>query len=112
MIRNHPDRDQLSLAHVLAALGNPMRLAIVRRLATGGEHACGTVLGKEIPKSTLTHHWHVLCNGGVIRQRTSGRENLLSLRRDDLDARFPGLLDAVLDGVRAGPDTIERYHSR
>ncbi|MET9450184.1 ArsR/SmtB family transcription factor [Streptomyces cinerochromogenes] len=50
-------------------------------------------------KSTMTHHWRVLRESGVIWQHPSGRENLLSLRREDLDARYPGLLDAVLAGA-------------
>ncbi|WP_433271747.1 ArsR/SmtB family transcription factor [Actinosynnema sp. CS-041913] len=109
MIGHHPDRDQIKLENVLTALGNPMRLAVVRVLAGGGEHPCGTVLSKEISKSTLTHHWRVLRDSGVIWQRASGREHLLSLRREDLEARFPGLLDAVLHGVRADPETVDQY---
>ena len=98
MIANHPDREHLRLENVLAALGNPLRLTVVRVLAAGGEHACSAVLSG-IPKSTLTHHWRVLRDSGVIWQRPFGRENLLSLRREDLDARFPGLLDVLLGAV-------------
>lgn len=106
MIANHPDRDQIRLENVLAALGNPLRLTVVRVLAAGGEHACGAVL-QGISKSTLTHHWRVLRDSGVIWQRPYGRENLLSLRREDLDARFPGLLDALLQAVQNDAVTVE-----
>ncbi len=106
MTANHPDRDQIRLENVLAALGNPLRLTVVRMLAGGGEHACSAVL-QGIPKSTLTHHWRVLRDSGVIWQRPDGRENLLSLRRDDLDARFPGLLDSLLRAVQDDPLTTE-----
>jgi hypothetical protein len=51
-------------------------------------------------KSTMTHHWRVLRDSGVIWQQPSGRENLLVLRREDLDARYPGLFDAILSGAR------------
>lgn len=95
MISRHPDRDRIELADVLTALGNPLRLQAVRYLSRGGEHRCGVVV-PDTPSSTLTHHWKVLRDAGVIWQRPSGREQLLSLRRDDLDARFPGLLDAIL----------------
>ncbi|CAL9281832.1 hypothetical protein SUDANB180_07112 [Streptomyces sp. enrichment culture] len=89
---------------MLSALGSPVRLAVVRVLDAGGEHNCGSVLGLLgiTAKSTMTHHWRVLRESGVIWQHPSGRENLLSLRRDDLDARYPGLLDAILAG--AGDD--------
>ncbi|MFH8933087.1 ArsR/SmtB family transcription factor [Streptomyces griseosporeus] len=105
----HPDRDQIRIDGVLSALGSPVRLAVVRVLDAGGEHNCTSVL-KVLgitAKSTMTHHWRVLRESGVIWQHPSGRENLLSLRRDDLDARYPGLLDAVLAGARAdeAPET-------
>lgn len=86
---------------MLSALGSPLRLSVVRVLDAGGEYNCGSVLGiLGVPsKSTMTHHWRVLRESGVIRQEPSGRENLLSLRREDLDARYPGLLDSVLTGA-------------
>lgn len=106
MITNHPDRDQIRLENVLTALGNPLRLTVIRMLAQGGEYACSAVL-QGVPKSTLTHHWRVLRDSGVIWQRPDGRENLLSLRREDLDARFPGLLDSLLLAVREDSLTTE-----
>lgn len=98
MITQHPDRAQIQLANVLAALGNPLRLRIIRVLADDEEHNCGSILDGAA-KSTMTHHWRVLRDAGIIWQRPSGRENLLSLRREDLDARFPGLLDTLLDAA-------------
>lgn len=102
MVLSHPARDQIRVENVLSALGNPTRLGAVRILDAGGEHNCTTVL--EIlgitAKSTMTHHWRVLRESGVIRQTPSGREYLLELRRADLEARYPGLLDAILAGAR------------
>ncbi|EPF16533.1 Helix-turn-helix domain [Cedecea davisae] len=95
MIANHPEREQIRLENVLFALGNPLRLEIVKSLADGVELSCGA-LRKDVAKSTMTHHWRVLRDSGVIWQRPQGRENLISLRREDLDARFPGLLETLL----------------
>ncbi|WP_328408752.1 MULTISPECIES: ArsR/SmtB family transcription factor [unclassified Nocardia] len=103
MVLQHPNRDQIRIENVLSALGNPIRLAAVRVLAEGGQHNCTSVLEliEVNAKSTMTHHWRVLREGGVIHQIPSGRENLVSLRRDDLDACYPGLLDAILTGARS-----------
>ncbi|MEW1836551.1 helix-turn-helix domain-containing protein [Nonomuraea angiospora] len=92
----HPTTEQLQLEDVLAALGHPVRMKIVRALASGEETYCGAI-ETGAPKSTLTHHWRVLRESGVIRLRHSGRRNYLTLRRDDLEARFPGLLAVVFD---------------
>ncbi|MFJ3456447.1 ArsR/SmtB family transcription factor [Scandinavium goeteborgense] len=99
MIANHPEREQIRLENVLFALGNALRLEIVKALADGSELSCGA-LRQDVAKSTMTHHWRVLRDSGVIWQRPQGRENMISLRRDDLDARFPGLLDTLLQSIR------------
>ena len=96
MIPNHPEPEQIQLENVLFALGNPLRLAIVRRLADGSELSCNALRPADVVKSTMTHHWRVLRDSGVIWQRAQGRENMISLRREDLDARFPGLMRILL----------------
>jgi DNA-binding transcriptional ArsR family regulator len=91
----HPERDEIELAAVLHALSDPMRLRIVVALAGGEERTCKSI-DLPVVKSTCTHHFRVLRESGVIRQRQEGTARLNSLRRDELEARFPGLLDAVL----------------
>ncbi|MEQ8822728.1 MAG: helix-turn-helix transcriptional regulator [Sumerlaeia bacterium] len=91
----HPDIDDVPLTAVLHALSDPVRLAIVRMAARQPDQPCSAFLS-QIPKSTLSHHWRVLRDAGLIRQVSAGREKLNTLRKDELDARFPGLLDAVL----------------
>jgi DNA-binding transcriptional ArsR family regulator len=93
---HHPDKNEIELAAVMHALSDPHRLEIVRRLAEDTEpRPCGT-FDFEISKSTMTHHLRTLREAGVIQQEKSGTTKLTWLRREDLDARFPGLLDAVL----------------
>jgi DNA-binding transcriptional ArsR family regulator len=104
---HHPTRDQIRLEDVLAALGNPLRMRVLQVLAGGGEHPCGAIV-EGVSKSTLTHHWRVLRESGVINQRASGRTLLLSLRREDLDARFPMLLDTILAAHQKPPATEPR----
>lgn len=101
---SHPDRTELDLLDVLHALADPTRMTIVRTLRSEPERACGTFEVNVAP-STLTHHFRVLREAGVIRQREDGNRRWTTLRLDDLDARFPGLLDAILtaDGRDAGP---------
>src|ERR671936_1982954 len=92
----HPDADEIELAAVLHALSDPVRLRIVASLAAGdAEQACGSF---ELPvtKSTCTHHFRVLREAGVINQRPEGTTRVNTLRRDDLEARFPGLLATIL----------------
>ncbi len=99
---HHPSRAELELSAVLHALSDPARLEIVRRLAHGDEWSCGRFdLG--LSKATLSHHFRVLRESGVIRTRAEGRKRLLSLRQEDLDGRFPGLLEAVVTPAHRKP---------
>jgi len=82
----------------MAALSDPIRVGLVRLLAEGAEPTFGE-LRVPVAKSTLSHHLKTLRAAGVIRVREQGTRCFIGLRRDDLDARFPGLLDAVLDAA-------------
>ena|SRR5689334_16792865 len=95
----HPATAEIELAGVLQALSDPMRLRIVMALRAGDELSCKSI-DLPVVKSTCTHHFRVLREAGVIRQRLEGTSRLNSLRRRDLDTRFPGLLDAVLGALR------------
>ncbi len=82
-------------ATILHALSDPVRLRIVSQLADGGEHTCGS-LDLPVAKSTCSHHFRVLREAGVVAQRVDGKCRFNRLRSDELEQRFPGLLDAVL----------------
>ncbi|GAA4634071.1 helix-turn-helix transcriptional regulator [Actinoallomurus vinaceus] len=91
----HPEADELDVLDILHALSDPTRMTIVQTLRADPERACGT-FPVDVAPSTLTHHFRVLREAGVIRQREDGNRRWTTLRRDDLEARFPGLLDAVV----------------
>jgi len=91
----HPEASELQLEKVLHALSDSLRLAIVRQLAAQGVASCAA-LDAGRPKSTMSHHFRVLREAGVVRTRTEGVTHMNELRREDLDSRFPGLLAAVL----------------
>jgi DNA-binding transcriptional ArsR family regulator len=94
----HPSSNEMQLASVMAALSDPVRVTIVRSLAAQGELACGTLeLG--VSPATRSHHFRVLREAGITLTRPAGTHRYVSLRRDELDERFPGLLDAVLSAA-------------
>ncbi|WP_199549434.1 helix-turn-helix transcriptional regulator [Streptomyces sp. N35] len=95
----HPAREEIRLESVLHALSDPMRMQVVRELAEAeGELSC-SYFDLPVTKSTTTHHFRVLRESGVIQQVYRGTAKMNGLRRDDLAALFPGLLDSVLDAA-------------
>ncbi|WP_374307651.1 ArsR/SmtB family transcription factor [Methylocella sp.] len=97
--REHGSSRPLSLERVLHALGDPVRLGVVRQLASEGECSCAA-LNNGRPKSSMSHHFRVLKEAGLIQKRGQGATHMNSLDRAAIDAAFPGLLAAVL-GVPA-----------
>jgi DNA-binding transcriptional ArsR family regulator len=94
----------LDLPSVMHALADPSRLRMVVALDDGVELSCaelGERAGTAPAKSTTTHHVAVLREAGLIRTRHEGQRKLVTLRRAELDAKFPGLLDAVVGGMDA-----------
>lgn len=88
----HPDLRDVSLVDALAALADTTRLMIVRTLyAEPAGRPCGTFPVRVAP-STLSHHFKVLREAGIIHQEERGNQRWTALRREDLDQRFPGLL--------------------
>lgn len=95
---SHPEAADLRLTAVLFALSDPARLDLVRVLATEGPQTvaqCHTI-DPSVPKSSFSHHLKTMREAGLIRNEPSGRQRTVTLRREDLDERFPGLLDSVL----------------
>lgn len=89
--------EQIDLGAVLSALADPHRRQVVHDLvndAEGSERSC-TSFGLDLSKSTRSHHFKVLREAGLVHQVDRGNRSGVTLRRGDLDARFPGLLDLI-----------------
>ncbi|HEY1700661.1 MAG TPA: helix-turn-helix domain-containing protein [Trebonia sp.] len=100
-----PERDELELGKILSALSDPHRRRVVRVLLDepeGTERTC-TSFDLPVSKSTSTFHFRVLREAGLTYDLSYGNRRGVSLRREDVDTRFPGLLDAIA-GAEAGAD--------
>jgi DNA-binding transcriptional ArsR family regulator len=96
----HPRVEDVALPSVLHALSDPVRLEIVRFLAGVDEAPCSS-LDSAVSKSTMSHHFKVLREAGLTYTRTDGTKRLMSMRHEELEARFPGLLNSVLHATKA-----------
>lgn len=95
----HPAPEDFVLERVLHALSDPVRLEVVQRLADVAEASCGDLDGGR-PKSSMSHHFRVLRDAGLVCSYAAGTTHMNSLRRREMDARFPGLLEAILGNSR------------
>jgi len=95
-----PADTEITLPRLLGALSDPTRLGIVRVLSDGAERGWGQLCAP-VAKSTLSHHLKMLREAGVTRTRQEGTRCYVTLRREVLDARFPGLLPALLSAAVA-----------
>ncbi|MEU8511225.1 helix-turn-helix domain-containing protein [Kitasatospora sp. NPDC048722] len=102
----HPEVEDIDLLDVLHALSDPTRMTIVRTLAAEPERACGT-FPVDVAPSTLSHHFKVLRESGLIRQREEANRRLTALRSADLEARFPALLATVLAAYESAAEPVE-----
>lgn len=94
----HPAKEDITLGGILGALADPMRLRILRNLLQrrDGLLSCTGAAPCQMAKSTLSHHFRVLREAGLIRTTKQGVENLNGVRWDEVNERFPGLLKAIL----------------
>ena len=94
-----PAAEDIQLPRVLGALADPHRLAAVRFVARHGESWCAQVIQEAalpMTKPTFSHHLRILREAGIVTKRVEGAKGYMSLRKADLDRRFPGLIDSVL----------------
>ena len=102
---HHPRTEEIELEDILHALSDPVRLRIVEEIADRDERNCSSVEAS-VSKLTLSHHFKVLREAGVTHTRVNGTHRYVSLRREDLEGRFPGLLESVL-----GASRVEATHA-
>ena len=97
----HPAIEDISIEAVLHALADPVRVAICAELSgprcTANCSAFQQILNEEpVPKSTLSQHFRILREAGLIRSERRGVEVLNASRFAEFDARFPGLLTSIV----------------
>ncbi len=97
----HPPSEELKLESVLYALADPIRLEIVRRLV-GGDCPlnCSSAAPAHLPKSTQSHHFQILREAGLISSERRGTEVVNTLRLDEIEERFPGVVAAILKAAK------------
>ena len=105
---HHPGKEDISVFGILYALSEPVRFSIVEQLASGAELTCGAFkLPSTKGKSTMTHHFKVLRDSGLIYTRVEGREHYTSLRRSEIEERFPKLLDTLLEAWHISTSEVQ-----
>ncbi len=102
----HPNREDIQLSSILYALSDPIRLHLVYEINELNECICKDIK-VPIAKSTLSHHTRTLREAGVIYMRVKGTQRHLSIRKEDLEARFPGLLTTILQAYESTNDATQ-----
>ncbi|MGC1185117.1 MAG: metalloregulator ArsR/SmtB family transcription factor [Candidatus Dormiibacterota bacterium] len=102
-----PSGPVADIATVLQAMADPVRLALVRSLANSAEPICCSNFQVPVTKSTLSHHLRVLREAGLIAQRAEGTRRQTTLRRAEIDAAFPGLVETLVQAPLQLPESLE-----
>lgn len=99
----HPRAEELQLTEVLAALGDPVRLEILANIWRQGSLSCSEACTMGLPKSTMSHHFRILRESGLVLTKKLGVSHSNTLREHELNRRFPGLLAAIFSGLGNTP---------
>jgi DNA-binding transcriptional ArsR family regulator len=97
----HPSVEDITVEAILHALSDPVRAAIYAGIVSGGcsQNCSGfmNISEKSIPKSTLSLHFKVLREAGLIRGERHGVEMQNTSRCTEIDQRFPGLIASIVN---------------
>ena len=95
----HPTIDQVELTDIMYALADPTRLEIVTLLAKAGRKLnCGEI-DLNRPKSSMSHHFKILRSAGLVETLIEGTEHMNSLRLEEIEQKYPGVLNAVINAA-------------
>jgi DNA-binding transcriptional ArsR family regulator len=101
----HPPIEDVTVEGILHALSDPVRVAIFADIAASNcAYNCSNFVNisqKQIPKSTLSHHFRELREAGLIRAERRGVEMQNTSRCLEVESRFPGLILAILNAHKA-----------
>ncbi|MEQ4721503.1 helix-turn-helix domain-containing protein [Nonomuraea sp. B19D2] len=103
---DNPSVAEVTLQQLLEAVADPVRRSVIAQLATAGHDISCGAFDLPVSRSTATHHFNVLREAGIIHQHYQGTTKMNSLRPDDLDARFPGLIQAIIDSCVRENDQV------
>lgn len=92
----HPKLEQIELTDLMYALSDPARLEIVKALSCGSKTQTCSELNCDRPKSSMSHHFKILRESGLLETQIEGKEHKNSLRTAELEKKFPGLMKSIL----------------
>lgn len=98
---SHPSSKDITIDGVLYALSDPIRRTIISKLMTTSGQNCSATCSIDLSPSTISFHHKVLRENGLIRSEKIGVEVVNSVRCDELNKRFPGLLLTILQHHKA-----------
>jgi DNA-binding transcriptional ArsR family regulator len=112
----HPEIADVPVETILHALADPVRVSIYADIIQQEcSQSCSsflTVGDKSIPKSTLSQHFRILREAGLIRSERQGVEMHNSSRCAEVDARYPGMIAAIANAHNIQMADVARVEKR
>lgn len=97
--KKHPKMEEIEITDIMYGLSDPARVEIVRLIAQAGKPLTCGELNCDRPKSSMSHHFKILRDTGIIETSIEGKEHLNSLRSTEIEKKFPGILKSILKNI-------------